>query len=212
MTCVYILKCKGGKYYIGRSNNMNARIDKHFNSYASEWTRKYKPIEIDKFFDNCHPFDEDKYTLEYMDKYGVDNVRGGSFSRIVLSDVEKELITRMINTSKNNCYLCGGSGHFILECNKNKIVAEPSIIKKIMMTISNFINKIRKKDNNVTNLDAKEEHKEEHKEEQSKEQIAEETFESIIEEQNKTKPKPKYKCSKCKKIGHTSLYLSLIHI
>jgi hypothetical protein len=36
---------------------------------GSEWTKLYPFIEIDKIIYNCSPFEEDRYTLEYMSKY-----------------------------------------------------------------------------------------------------------------------------------------------
>ena len=61
-------------------------MDAHFNGRGSEWTQRYKPIsEVDRL-SGCDPFDEDKYTLQYMLKYGITNVRGGSYSQIELDE------------------------------------------------------------------------------------------------------------------------------
>lgn len=79
MVYIYILKLQKNKYYVGKTNYPNFRINEHFNSEASEWTKLYKPIEVFRLIPNCDDYDEDKYTKIYMDKYGIDNVRGGSF-------------------------------------------------------------------------------------------------------------------------------------
>ena len=64
--------------------------------------------------------DQDKITLQYMRKYKIDNVRGGSFCQYKLQKTCKETINRMINSSTDKCYKCGKIGHFINECQKNQ--------------------------------------------------------------------------------------------
>lgn len=76
---IYILELENNKYYIGRSNDPNNRIYKHFSNRGSTWTKLYKPLNIMKTYNNCDIFDEDKYTIQLMSIYGIDNVRGGSF-------------------------------------------------------------------------------------------------------------------------------------
>jgi len=86
MVFIYILLLELNKYYIGKTNNPDIRLDSHFNSNGSEWTKIYKPIKVYEIIPNCDSYDEDKYTLKYLEKEGIDNVRGGSFSQIKLSD------------------------------------------------------------------------------------------------------------------------------
>jgi len=121
MVFIYVLKLKSNKYYIGKTNNPDIRLDSHFNSNGSEWTKLYKPIEVSEVIPDCDPFDEDKYTLKYMEKEGIDNVRGGSFSQIELSDEQIKLINQMIKGASDKCFNCGESGHFIKDCIESKI-------------------------------------------------------------------------------------------
>ena len=121
MVFIYVLKLKSNKYYIGKTNNPDIRLDSHFNSNGSEWTKLYKPIEVNELIPDCDPFDEDKYTLKYMEKEGIDNVRGGSFCKIELSDEQIKLINQMIKGASDKCFNCGESGHFIKDCIESKI-------------------------------------------------------------------------------------------
>lgn len=45
MVSIYILELKEGKYYVGKSNNPDDRISKHFTGNGSEWTKKYNPLK-----------------------------------------------------------------------------------------------------------------------------------------------------------------------
>jgi hypothetical protein len=116
MVAIYVLKLTNNKYYIGKTNNPEFRINNHFNNSGSKWTMKYKPIKIVKIFKNCDDYDEDKYTLKYMNQYGIDNVRGGTFTQIKLTDSQKDFINSMINGANDNCFICGKSGHFVSNC------------------------------------------------------------------------------------------------
>lgn len=71
MVHIYILKLKFNKYYIGKTNNPKFIINNHFNSEASAWTKKYKPVKVIDIIKACDNYDEDKYTLKYMDNLFV---------------------------------------------------------------------------------------------------------------------------------------------
>ena len=119
MVFIYILKLQQGKYYVGKTDNPQYRLEDHFSEGGSAWTMKYKPIQLYCLIPGCDDYDEDKYTIIYMKKYGIDNVRGGSFCQIKLDESNKETIQRMITGNSDKCYHCGGN-HFIKDCNVKK--------------------------------------------------------------------------------------------
>jgi predicted GIY-YIG superfamily endonuclease len=82
MVFIYTLELENKKYYVGKTTNPTFRLEQHFNLSGSEWTKKHKPLKILEIIPKCDNFDEDKYTIKYMEKYGINNVRGGSFIKI----------------------------------------------------------------------------------------------------------------------------------
>ena len=116
MPSIYILKLQNNKYYVGRSDNVDKRIAEHFNRTGCEFTKKYYPIDIYKVIDNASVFDEDKYVKEYMIKFGIDNVRGGSYSNEHLDPAQLIMIKKEIWNSTNCCNKCGKNTHFAKDC------------------------------------------------------------------------------------------------
>ena len=125
-TNIYILRLEEGRYYVGKADNVMKRYQQHTGGSGSAWTKKYKPVGVEKIIPNASSFDEDKYTKEYMSKYGIDKVRGGSYSQMTLDDSQKEAIERECRGASDACQGCGKSGHFIRFCpNKTKVVYTP---------------------------------------------------------------------------------------
>ena len=130
MVFIYVLQLEEGKYYIGKTNNPSFRMEKHFNSNGSAWTKKYKPIKLLELIPDCDDYDEDKYTRKYMDKYGIDNVRGGSFCEIKLNENNIATLNQMSNGTNNKCFTCGGEGHFAKDCEYVNVKKERKQIDK----------------------------------------------------------------------------------
>ena len=120
MVYIYVLKLKYNKYYVGKTTNPNFRLNDHFDSEGSVWTKKYKPINVHELRPDCSAKDETIITQEYMNKYGIDNVRGGPWCSLDISE-HKNTIEHMIHSESDNCYKCGKSGHFANQCSFSKV-------------------------------------------------------------------------------------------
>ncbi len=123
---IYVLKCEdkssGYKYYIGKTNN---EVSIRFNQHKSKnntcaFTNIYPPIEIIEIIQSKDPLDEDKITKKYMMKYGIENVRGGSYTKLVLDDWMIKSLEHEFTSAKDMCYNCNEKGHFIRDCPLNK--------------------------------------------------------------------------------------------
>ena len=115
-TNIYVLKCEKGKYYVGKSADVERRFKEHVEGKGSSWTKQYKPIKIEKIHKNVSSFDEDKITKELMAKYGIDNVRGGTYISEEIDDSDRYSLLREIWGATDCCTTCGRKGHFSSKC------------------------------------------------------------------------------------------------
>lgn len=138
-TNIYILELENNKYYIGKTDDVSKRYEQHVNGNGSYWTKINKPISIIKTIENCSVFDEDKYVKEYMFKYGINNVRGGTYNQIKINDDIIKFLENEFKTSNNLCYKCGGFDHFVEECT--------------FISIENYINHFKLLDINRLNAE-----------------------------------------------------------
>jgi hypothetical protein len=119
MNVVYVLRLEEGKYYVGKTTDLEKRFREHKTGYrSSAWTKKYKPIEIHKTYPNCDGFDEDKITVMYMTEHGISNVRGGPYVTIKLPTEIINHITLRIRMATNLCLKCGSKDHFCTRCSQ----------------------------------------------------------------------------------------------
>lgn len=116
---LYILKLTNNKYYIGTTyKNVHLRIREHLKGIGAKWTKLYKPVNILETFKTFDKFDEDKYTKIYMNEFGIENVRGGSYSKINLEQYQIKALELEFKTANNQCFKCGKLGHLASRCNK----------------------------------------------------------------------------------------------
>lgn len=84
---LYVLKLEKDKYYVGiTSKEVEHRFNEHLNKRAANWTKKYKPIGIEssRLLGVMQREDaesiENKTTRDYINTYGINNVRGGDIT------------------------------------------------------------------------------------------------------------------------------------
>lgn len=134
MCVIYVLELIDNKYYVAKSEYASLRIDVYFGDDDSKkpiWTRKYKPISIVEIITDGDDNDEDRYVLKYMKKYGIENVRGGTFSQVVLPASSLMLIDKMMSELTDQCNKCNKVGHLTSQCdNQYDSQTEPEKIEQ----------------------------------------------------------------------------------
>ncbi len=88
MVFVYVLQLERDKYYVGETEDPLVLHD-------TLWTKLYLPVRVLEMISSCDKYDCDKYTIKYMDLYGIHKVRGGSFTEIQLDESTLYHLSRM---------------------------------------------------------------------------------------------------------------------
>jgi cellular nucleic acid-binding protein len=123
MESLYVLKLEKGKWYVGKSADIMKRYQQHLGGSGSAWTSKYSPVSLVESKPITSPHDENNVTKDYMKKYGVENVRGGSYTQVVLDDSTISVLENEFIGNANKCFKCGLAGHFANRC-KAKVEEE----------------------------------------------------------------------------------------
>lgn len=107
---IYVLKLECDKYYIGKTDryNINLFLDTIIKEEWSriEWLKLYKPKYIIKTYINKDFFYDEIIMYRYMKKYGIENVRGGIYTDVILSQQIKDFINKKITemNTKNTLF------------------------------------------------------------------------------------------------------------
>lgn len=117
---VYILQLEHHKWYVGKTKDLTKRYEEHKSGKGCEWTKIHRVIKLEKSMMTDDDFQEDLWTKKYMQLYGIDNVRGGSYCQVLLHDDQIHFLEIELRTASNSCLNCGVLGHFASVCPQKK--------------------------------------------------------------------------------------------
>ena len=116
MESLYVLQLEDNKWYVGKSTDIANRFKQHQSGSGSAWTKSYKPVKIVETRRLKDQYDETNTTKEYMKKYGIENVRGGAYTQIVLPDYAEKALKQELRGDTDACFKCNLKGHFANKC------------------------------------------------------------------------------------------------
>ena len=112
---IYVLRLNNNKFYVGKTTDLEARLNQHKIGAGSAWTAIYPMIDLIETFLG-DDFDEDKFVIKCMYQHGINNVRGGSYSNVELTFDQFLFARKAINSANNRCLICSKVGHFMSNC------------------------------------------------------------------------------------------------
>lgn len=132
---LYLLELEHDKYYVGQTDDTDFRFSEHLAGKGAKWTRLHKPLHmlLTKNLSVESPAEamlyENWMTLQNMERFGWENVRGGDFT-VVESYRMKERLEHIYDFMENkiryyvaDCKYLFGSGDdwhvYVLELENN---------------------------------------------------------------------------------------------
>jgi hypothetical protein len=104
----YVLLLQDNKMYVGNTNNIYNRLVDHclMGENSSVWVRRHGPVKrVVEIARDCDLEDEHYKTMEYMDLFGWQNVRGAAYCRPTMRQPPAPLKTFAKNPAKRMQYL-----------------------------------------------------------------------------------------------------------
>lgn len=87
----FAIKFKNGSYFITSADDPQQA----FNDFMK---RGFHPISIESIIDNSESYHEWALFREYLAKYGIDRVRGASYTNFILTDLQRQTLLQFMNS------------------------------------------------------------------------------------------------------------------
>lgn len=131
-TQIYVLALEHGMRYVGKTDlSPELRFQQHLeenSKNAAAWCKLHKPLSVVSCYPQTSLSSEDECVLQLMANpmFGIDRVRGGSFSSIDIEPHRKTIVA-MLATRANVCYLCHLPNHVASACPKSESTETVSV-------------------------------------------------------------------------------------
>lgn len=124
---VYCIQDTSGNIYVGKSENIDQRIQQHRQEkgYVKELApiTKSIPTDLESW--------ERNETLARMKKHGIDKVRGWMYTSRNLSYEQETSIQNQIKEKYDLCRNCGAKDHFAIDCPSKKRCRKSKVYQEL---------------------------------------------------------------------------------
>ena len=124
MINIYVLELEGGNYYVGKTRHTFDRFDQHRDGSGARWTKLHPVVGLYAFHKDRRDSDENMFTILMMKNFGIDKVRGGSWTNPIISDRSRKKLEKRISRQRKRkwtytglaCSRCGRDSHPVDYC------------------------------------------------------------------------------------------------
>ena len=99
---IFLLELEHGKFYAGSHSDPEKVMEECREGLGPIWTQIHRPVRMREVIRMAPLRDVDTRVRQWMLQYGVDNVRGGSWADVRLSDKDRQTLSRR----QDGCIVC----------------------------------------------------------------------------------------------------------
>lgn len=105
-TSFFLMELEHGKYFAGASQDPLKTLEEHREGLGGvPWTQIHRPVRLREVVAVARPSELDTQVRAWMMNYGVENVRGGSWSEVRLRDADRQAIREGV-ARQRGCLVC----------------------------------------------------------------------------------------------------------
>ena len=104
-TCIFLVELEHNKYYVGCGSHPEKSFEEIREGLGPAWTQIHRPIRILQAIEFAPRKELDTYVRKWMLEYGVENVRGGSWEHVRLTDGDRQQLCGEL-TKQRGCIIC----------------------------------------------------------------------------------------------------------
>ena len=116
MEHIYILQLTCGKYFVGKSRDVEHTYAYYECGFGPKWIQTYNPVRILETHPVKSGTDVLDTTLALMKKHGLDSVRHYGCAEMRIPDYEEQAIRFLMHAPPDACVKCHATGHKAGEC------------------------------------------------------------------------------------------------
>ena len=104
-TSIILLELEHGKFFVTAGGDPEKVVDEYREGLGPVWTKIHRPVRIREVIQMAVPTELDQHVRRWMLHYGVENVRGGSWSDVRLTDKDRQVLCGEL-TQQRGCVVC----------------------------------------------------------------------------------------------------------